>query len=411
MLKKNIASFIEFDEVFNHLVQQAQAKRETQVKQETVSLHNALDRVLAKAIYAPINMPPWRQAAMDGYAYCSETDETWLSIGQPIYAGDALKSASHQQTNRAVAIMTGAPVPEDLDTIVPIEQSYVKKSSQKEGSAYLLKPENSQPNKHIRETGSEIAKGERLLSAGQKIGAKELALLASVGIQELKVFARIQVVLFTTGNELVRVGGTLEQGQIYDANSWLISALCQTLPIELLAIEHLTDDEMTTQKKLEDWGTKSDIILTLGGASKGDKDQIKHFLTHQPKADIWQLNMRPAKPFATIALKRAQLLALPGNPLAAFMSFQLLAKPFIKTLAGLNPLKTNPQKAPLLTPFENKANRVEWLQVSLSSQGLSILNHRTLGQLSCLTQADGYIRINPLQSYQAGDQIQYWSHD
>ncbi|MDG6774132.1 molybdopterin molybdotransferase MoeA [Thiomicrorhabdus sp. ZW0627] len=407
MLKRNLESFAEFDEVFDWLMAQAQTRTET----ESVALSKALGRVLAEPVYSPMAMPPWRQAAMDGYAYATGSDEEWLGINRHVYAGDVLNDIGDEGLNEAVAIMTGAPVPDHLDAILPVEKSFVQRRilSQGESREFLLKPEQTQVGKHIREAGSEIAKEQLLLPKGQKIGARELALLASVGVTEVKVSSLMKVVLLTTGNELVAVGDSLSAGQIHESNSWLISALCQSLPVEMLAVEHLADDEATTREKIEHWGDRVDAVLTIGGASKGEKDQIKSFLKRQPNSRVWQLNMKPAKPFSTTQLKRARLIALPGNPLAAFMSFQLLVKPFFYKLSGLK-WQSPSQKMRLISPFKNLSEKVEWLQVAISDQGLEILNARELGQLVCLTRADGYIRVNPKQTCQVGDWIEFWSY-
>ncbi|MDG4813459.1 molybdopterin molybdotransferase MoeA [Hydrogenovibrio sp. 3SP14C1] len=398
MLKQNNELRHDFDDVFTFVM----SKTTTSNKQEQITLSDGVGRVLAEDLFSPISVPAWRQSAMDGYGFSTLSSLDCLPVKQTAYAGNATLPMSK---NEATHIMTGAVVPDQVDTIVPIEKACIQQTEQ---GQYVFKPKPIEPGRHIKPIGSDVREGQKLLSKGHVIRPQDQALLASVGINQWSVFRRITVAILTSGNELVSPGAPLEKGQIYDANAFLIESLCQRLPVDVIANERLVDDEEKIKHRLAAWQGQVDVILTVGGASVGEKDFMKASLASCPNFWTWKLNMKPGKPFSMAISQQTSILALPGNPLAAFMTFQALATPFIQKKAGIKEWQNKPAKRVLASDLKISKDRLVWCQVLETEQGVTPILNASSSQLMNLVESDGYIRINPGQNYQAGDVVDFW---
>lgn len=398
MLKQNNELKHDFDDVFTFVM----SKATTLNKHEQITLSDGIGRVLAEDLFSPISVPAWRQSAMDGYGFSTLSSLNCLPVRQTAYAGNATLPMSE---NEAIHIMTGAVVPDQIDTIVPIEKACIQQTEQ---GQYVFKPNPIESGRHIKSIGSDVREGQKLLSKGHIIRPQDQALLASVGIHQLWVFQKITLVVLTSGNELIEPGNSLEKGQIYDANAFLIESLCQRLPVDVIANERLVDDEERIKNRLAAWQGQVDVILTVGGASVGDKDFMKTSLASCPNFWTWKLNMKPGKPFSMAISQQTRILALPGNPLAAFMTFQALVTPFIKKQSGIKKWQNKPAKRVLASDLKISNDRLVWCQVLETDQGLKPLLNASSSQLMNLVESDGYIRINPGQSYQAGDVVDFW---
>ncbi|MBD3612480.1 MAG: molybdopterin molybdotransferase MoeA [Hydrogenovibrio crunogenus] len=398
MLKQNSELRHDFDEVFSLMMSKATASN----KQEQIPLSDGAGRVLAEDLFSPISVPAWRQSAMDGYGFSTLSSLDCLPVKQTAYAGNAVIPMSK---NEAIHIMTGAVVPDQVDTIVPIENACVQQTEQ---GQYVFKPTSIESGRHIKPIGSDVKEGQKLLSKGHVIRPQDQALLASVGIHQLSVFQKVTLVIFTSGNELISPGNSLKKGQIYDANAFLIESLCQRIPVDVIANERLEDDEEKIKHRLAAWQGQVDVILTVGGASVGEKDFIKTSLASYPNFWTWKLNMKPGKPFSMAISQQTSILALPGNPLAAFMTFQALATPFIQKQAGIKEWQNKPAKRVLASDLKINNDRLIWCQVMETEQGVTPILNASSSQLMNLVESDGYIRINPGQNYQAGDVVDFW---
>lgn len=413
MLKVNENRLDEYDDVFDFVMSKAKAGRQ-KLTRESVPLNRALHKVLGEDVYSPINLPGWPISAMDGYACRVEASEDrFIEVAATIYAGDAPVSISW---HHAVRIMTGAILPEGFNCVIPFEEAMVQhRDVEGQQQTHLLVSGHLQPGRHIKPVGSDVKRGQCLLKKGTRLRAQELALLASVGLSHIQVYRSPKVVILATGNELVSPGCPLTPGQIYDANSHLIRSLCSELPIEILAVAHLDDDVMLIEKSLAYWCERADVVLTLGGASVGDKDVIRSTLPKIGKTWFWKLNMKPAKPFAMTCTDRASVLALPGNPLAAFTAFQIFAAPFIRRWAGMLDWQKRPKKRRLASdiPVARNSNgrQLLWIQAVEDPDGLKPIISGSSSRLADLITADGYFRISSGQSGQAGDWVDYWALD
>jgi len=403
MLKTNTELLHDYDQVFDFVLSKAKVVQET----ETLPLHALSGRVLAEDVISEINLPPHPISAMDGYGFSSEAIKEWLPVVRTVFAGRPSDGIS---SRKSVRIMTGAMIPEGVDCVIPQESAYVQQGD----TEPLLHNPSAEgavlSGQHIKAIGSDVRQGECLLEKGHLMRSQDIALLASVGLSQIKVYKKVKVVVLVSGDELATPGEPLEAGQIYDANSWLVGDLIKQLPAELLAVETLPDNADKIKETLHQWDQQADLLITVGGASVGQKDHVKTVLTSLKKFWSWKLNMKPAKPFSMAQLSHSTLVALPGNPLAAFMSFQLFAKVLIQKSAGLVSWQNRPQILPLLESYIVHGDKTQWLQVKQLETGLQPIENGSSSQLSKLVEANGYIRIHPDKTYPKASLVEFWAY-
>ncbi len=405
MLMKNHNYLYDFDVIFSELMEYAKLDLET----EDIDLLNLKGRVLAHEIYAPMSLPQLDLSAMDGFAISSKSDQKKLVITECVYAGEKL--VDNHSKNQAFRVMTGASVPTGMDCIIPIEDALL---IEEKGKTFLLNPciytpEKVASGKHIRAIGSDMKKGECLLQQGTVLGAEEIGLIASLGFASVSVYRKLRIGLLTSGNELTNPGEQLNLGSIYDANRFLIHTLLSKFPIEVCEIKQCVDDFDDITQALAEMQSAVDLIITVGGASVGDKDYIPQALrAMNARVHRYKLKMKPAKPLTYAKLNNSMLLALPGNPVAAYFSYQVFVAPFIRKLIGCSFWENQSLKLPLSETCQAPAEKLLWLPVRFSKNGVIPLKG-SVSQLSLLTQADGYIRIEAGQSLQRGDLTNVWS--
>ncbi|QCU90229.1 molybdopterin molybdotransferase MoeA [Thiomicrorhabdus sediminis] len=409
MLQKNPHFLSDYQAVHDFVLCQVTALKAT----ESVYLHDLVGRVLAEDIIAPINIPSSAQSAMDGFAFRFDNRQESFEIVDTIYAGDQTKPV---KTDKALRIMTGACLPEGFDTVVPFEQAMIKSQNHIKAdklSEHLLLPTHISQGRHVKQVGDDVLQGSVVLQKGHQIGAKDIGLIASLGVDSAVVVKKIGLVILASGNELLQVGEVAKQGMTYDSNSYQIAALCQELPVEVLAIVRLTDDLSAIRQSLKRWMAQADVILTLGGASMGHKDCIKQVFAELQDAWSWKLAMKPAKPFSFARQQQTLLFALPGNPLAAFMSFKLFVVESLLKMSGKTAWrqKSRPEKLQVDIAQPNQAtDKTIWLQAIKTEHGIKPIMQTSSSRMQILSQASGFIRLKPGCVYQAGDIIEYWEY-
>ncbi|RZK67516.1 MAG: molybdopterin molybdenumtransferase MoeA, partial [Pedobacter sp.] len=294
---------------------------------EVVTLLEAYDRTLAQDCVAEINVPPAANSAMDGYAVNSRdiSPGKKLRVSQRIAAGDV---AQPLEIGTAARIFTGAEIPENADAVV------IQEDCTMDGDAVVFNI-TANPNDNIRPKGQDIAKGKLLLSRGHRLRAQDIALLSSVNINTVYVYKKLRVAFFSTGNELVEPGTILQPGKIYNSNRYLLAGLLRKLNCELLDLGIVKDSLKDTIEALTS-ATEADFIISSGGVSAGDEDHVKAAVKSLGKLDLWKLNLKPGKPLAFGSVKNVPFVGLPGNPVSAFVTFELLIKPLIYKLQGHN---------------------------------------------------------------------------
>lgn len=301
---------------------------------ERLRLAEALGAVCAKDVVAPGALPPFANSAMDGYALRSADTERLparLRVVGSVMAGGHLDSVVGP--GEAVRIMTGAPVPEGADAICMVERAEVS-----DGGATVTVAHTIPPGEHVRRAGGDLEAGAEVLRAGTVLSPGSLGLLAGAGVAEVLVHRRPVVGVLSTGDELVEAPARLGPGQIHESNRVALLALLAQSGVAAVDLGVVSDDEVAVADALESGARRCDVLLSSGGVSVGDRDVVKSVLDEiSDGAMRWlQVAVKPAKPFAfgRIGDDATLVLGLPGNPVSALVSFELFARPVLRTMAG-----------------------------------------------------------------------------
>ncbi|MFL6159371.1 MAG: gephyrin-like molybdotransferase Glp [Marmoricola sp.] len=313
-------------------------------------------------IVAPLSLPSFDNSAMDGYAvvFKDVADATpdkpvHLPVVGEIAAGKATIYAMSPGT--AVRIMTGAPVPTGCDAIVPVEAT-------DNGVAKVLINEAPSVGQHIRRAGEDVRTGDVLLRAGDRMDPRRVGLLASVGIGRVAPRPRPRVVIMSTGSELVEPGERLGRDQIHDSNSYLLAAAVRNLGAIAYRVTAVSDDPATFTEALSDQLVRADVVVTSGGVSKGTHDVVKEALIGLGSVTFREVAMQPGKPqgFGLVGEDSTPIFTLPGNPVSAYVSFELFVAPALRKMMGRTPLSRPLVRAKLTTELTSIKGRRQFLR-------------------------------------------------
>ena len=295
---------------------------------QTEPIVQCAQRYLAQDIRAQYDAPLFTNSAMDGYAlHLSPEDEVQnYDIVARIAAGEDARAVALKQ-GQASRIFTGAPIPQGCNAVVAQEQVAVV-------GRQLRCTKVPKLNEHIRVQGEDFAVGKILLSKGQRLTPQAIGLLASQGYAELPVHQRLRVTVFSTGNELLEPASPMRAGAIYDANRYQLLSWLQQLNCEVTDGGILADDLVQTTEQLRHASRNSELIITSGGASVGEEDHLKSAISAVGELTSWKLAIKPGKPFAWGHIGQAQVMMLPGNPVATFVTFKMLVEPVIRMNMG-----------------------------------------------------------------------------
>jgi len=298
---------------------------------EVVAIRDALNRVLAKDVISTINVPPYANSAMDGYAFNSvdlpSSGENTVTMVGKSFAG--IPFEGEVKAGECIRIMTGAPMAAGTDSVVMQEQVQV------DGDAITIKAGHCK-NENVRHIGEDIKDGDVVLSVGQHLSPAELGVLASLGVAEVTVYKKIRVAFFSTGDELRNVDEALDEGQIYDSNRYTIFGMLSNLGVELIDMGIIPDDRQAIEDAFIQASKQADAIMTSGGVSVGEADFVKETLDRLGKVDFWKIAMKPGKPLAFGFVNEAVFFGLPGNPVSVMATFYQFALPTMKAMMGLN---------------------------------------------------------------------------
>ncbi len=331
----------------------------------TVSLANSQEHILAEDVLSPLNMPPFDNSAMDGYAF---RFAEWVEGQALAIAGTALAGQPFTgdiPAGACLRIMTGAQVPAGLDTVIMQEHT-----AQTLEGVLFTQPPKSKAN--IRYLGEEIRTGDVVLKAGSRLHARALPLLATLGLPEVKVRRRLKVAIFSTGDELKLPGTPLQAGEIYDSNRYGIEAMLNRMGIECLNLGIIPDDPAQLRDTFMLAAQSADAIITSGGVSVGEADYTKDLLLELGEVGFWSVAMKPGKPFAYGKIREKYFFGLPGNPVSAFVTFYQLVQPALRKLAG--EISVAPLRIPAIAEhnFRSAKNRVDFQRglISVNADGL-----------------------------------------
>jgi len=362
-------------------------------ERETVATNQALGRILAKDIVSDRNVPPHDNSAVDGYAVrfqdLNDDCESAFPVFARIAAGHPLKVAV--PPGQAVQIFTGAPMPKGVDTV------FMKEDCDVQGDQVILPPGLKQ-GANARKLGEDITKGDVIIAKGTRFRAQEVGLTASVGVAEVDVYKRLKVAVFSTGDEIFDLGRDVPAGGIYDSNRYVLIALLQGLGVEIHDLGILQDDEATITDALEKAAKDHDLIMTSGGVSVGDEDHIKPAVERLGSIDFWRLAIRPGRPIALGQVRGRAFVGLPGNPVAAMVTFLNIARPMISLLAGEACNRPSAFTVEAGFEYRKKQGRREWLRAMIETRGDGTVVAEKYpsdgaGILTSLVAADGLIEL------------------
>jgi len=296
-------------------------------------LHQSLGRVIAEDILSPANVPNYDNSAMDGYAFNSQDlNTTPLKVIGTAFAGKAFNGTVTQ--GECVRIMTGAAMPQGADTVA------VQERVLRDGDSIQF-TEAPKPRANVRYAGEDLQQGHNVLSAGHLMQPADLGLLASLGIAEVKVYRKLKVAFFSTGDELVAIGKPLASGQVYDSNRYTLYGMLSRLGVEIVDLGAIADDPIQLENILLNAAAQADVIITSGGVSVGEADYMKELLSKHGQVMFWKIAMKPGRPLAYGKVDHAHYFGLPGNPVAVMVTFYQFVREALLTLMGqptTNPL-------------------------------------------------------------------------
>lgn len=354
---------------------------------ERLTIKHALDRIIAEDITASLNVPPQNNSAMDGYAVRSaDLPSQSLTIVGESFAGHPF--TGNLEPNTCVRIMTGAVVPNGADCIVMQEE--VNRVGD-----YVTIDKAHKEGQFIREAGSDIQLGSVVLARGQRLGAAELGLLASLGIAEVTVFERAKVALMSTGDELKLANETLTDGDIYESNGTTLTALLNKWPVDVIDLGIIPDNKEAIRAAFDEAIAQADLLISSGGVSVGEADFVREILDEKGKIGFWRLAMKPGKPLAFGQLHSGLFLGLPGNPVSSMVTFIQVGQPLLRNLCGEQDKQPLLLQAKLQTPIRKRPGRRDFQRAIVSNDEgeltVSVVGSQQSNVLTSMAQANCFI--------------------
>ncbi len=364
---------------------------------EQRALRDTLGRVLAADVCSPIDVPPDANSAMDGYALRAadlpQSGEAPLQLVGTALAGHPF--SGNVGNGQCVRIMTGAKLPAGADAVV------MQEDVRREGDVIYAGTGHRQ-GENVRWPGEDIATGQTVLAQGRQITPADLGLLASLGINEVKVMRRLRVAFFSTGDELRSLGETLEEGHIYDSNRYTLHGMLSRLGVEIIDMGVIRDRREDIAAAFRQGAAVADVLLTSGGVSVGDADYVKETLDTLGKVNFWKIAMKPGKPLAFGLLGDTVFFGLPGNPVSSMATFYQIVQPALHQLMGRQEQPSLRLHIPCVTPLKKSPGRADYQRGIMDYDANGQLTVRSTGPqgshvLSSMSQANCFI-VLPAES-------------
>jgi molybdenum cofactor synthesis domain-containing protein len=376
------------------LLEMAEASRI--VEREYLPLAQVEGRVLAEDLISTLDLPPWPNSAMDGYALClADWKGEPLPVSQKVFAGQAPEPLAPGTCAR---IFTGAPVPLGADCVEMQENAEV----QTDERVHFI--ESMSVGQNIRPQGQETTVGELILAAGTRLGPIEQGLAASLGCAGLNVIRKVRVAVLSTGDELVEPGQALGPGQIYNSNRVVLCSWLQRLGCEVIDAGILPDDLPATRQRLGEL-QDVDLILSTGGVSVGEADFLGIALREEGELSLWKLAIKPGKPLTFGHFRNVPVIGLPGNPASTLVTFALLTRPYLLRRLGVQSVE--PLKFPVPADFDwpQAGNRREYLRGRLEQGQATIYRNQSSGVLRSAAWADGLVEVLEGRTLLKGEEV------
>ena len=322
---------------------------------QSLPLMQALQHTLAEEVRSPINVPPYMNSAMDGYALkgtdLPEKGTRDFTVIGTSWAGTPF--AGKVADGECIRIMTGAQMPEGADTVV------MQEHTQREGDTLTISS-GHKPGQNVRHAGEDIAVNQVVMGPGKYLQAAEIGLLASLGIPQVTVKRRLKVAFFSTGDELRAVGEPLQEGQIYDSNRYTLYGMLKKLDVEITDLGVIRDTREEVEAAFKHASTIADAVITSGGVSVGDADYVKETLEKLGQVNFWKIAMKPGKPLAFGKINQAYFFGLPGNPVSVMATFYQFALPALRRLMGQTDVTPLSFKVPCNNMLKKRPGRVDF---------------------------------------------------
>ncbi|MFZ2974674.1 MAG: gephyrin-like molybdotransferase Glp [Ferribacterium limneticum] len=395
---------LSFEQALEKLLAAAQPVEEIR----SLPITAAAGRILAVSQQSTVAVPPLDNSAMDGYAV-RVADITaagvCLPVSQRIPAGTV---GTTLQPGTAARIFTGAPVPAGADAVIMQERC-------EHGENGVVINHVPRDGENIRRAGEDISVGAEILKSGVKLRPQEIALAASAGLPELPVYRRVRVGVFFTGDELVQPGEPLPLGAIYNSNRYALRALLEGMGCEVRDLGAIADTLEATRDALRRAAADNDLVLTSGGVSVGEEDHVKPAVEAEGSLNMWKIAIKPGKPLAFGEIRKADgkawFLGLPGNPVAAFVTFLTMVRPFILRLQGAASVSPRVLNLPSASVWSRADGaRLEFLRASLNAQGAAELyKNQGSAVVTSLCWSDGLVLNPPGTTIAVGDAVSFIS--
>ena len=386
---------------------------------ERVAVAQATGRVLAADLLCPIDVPAHDNSAMDGYAFAASGLPAQGTVRLRPVAGTLFAGAPWAGTvapGECLKIMTGAVMPAGLDTVLPVELATVEEG-------FVCFPAGAvKAGENRRRRGEDLACGQPALPAGRVLRPADAGLIASLGLDAVSVRRRLKVALFSTGDEVVAPGQPLPPGAIYDSNRFGLIGALQRLGVEVIDLGLVGDDPAALSAVMDQAIAQADAVITSGGVSMGDADYTRDLLAARGEVAFWKVAMRPGRPFAFGPLRGGQgrqawLFALPGNPVAALVTFYVFVREGLLQLAGALPAPVPLLKVRSAAAIRKRPGRSEYQRgiVERGADGeweVRLTGAQGAGILRSLSMANALVVLGPGQgSVAAGDLVEVWLFD
>lgn len=361
---------------------------------EIVSLREVCGRVLAADVVAALDLPPFDNSAVDGYAVrhadLKENAETRMPVTGRITAGQ--RSAGPLGAAEAIRIFTGAPMPQGADTV------FMQEDCRAEDGVVML-PAGLKRGANRRLAGEDIKAGSVALAAGKLLSAADVALAAALGVTKLQVRRRVRVALFSTGDEIVEPGAARPPAALFDANRYLLTGLLLRLGTEVSDLGIVRDNPQALSRAIGDAAKTHDLVLTSGGVSTGEADHVRTAVEQLGQLVFWRIAIKPGRPVAMGVIDGAAFAGLPGNPVAAFVTFVRVVRPLLLQLAGASPQALIALPVKVAFAYKKKKGRREYVRVVLrrtADGGLEAVKHPQdgAGVITSLTETDGLAELD-----------------
>ena len=379
------------------------------MNKELISLQNSQGRFLYTDLKSKLDIPPFNNSAVDGYAIFKKdlNKKNILYCNRKILAGS--KKNLRIKSGEAIRVFTGAKMPINSSTVV-MQENTIKKNNK----IKILKVPRLGDNH--RQKGEDIKKNQKILLKGSQINQKNINLIAASGIKKVEVFKKIKIGFFTSGNELRRPTKNLKKSEINNSNYFALNSLLDTSFISKKYLGNLKDNLKVVKNKIFAASKKNNIIITSGGASVGEEDHLIKALSDLGDIFFWKAAIKPGKPIALGKINNCYVICLPGNPVSVQLLFVMLINPLIKKLSGGN--FNLPKSSKIVANFnmQKKTRRMEWLRIirkTLNNKNIAIKYPKQgSGMISSITYSDGIIEIDADTSViKKGDTFDYYDFD